>query len=201
MKKNKELVWWTFLHTLVIPISYLLGMIVLLQVHGLFGYNMTDEGSYLSNALMHIGSGAVLAFGTGLLQKALLERNHPVPWSWVWFLAAGFVAAELIAGLILWKLEIYRGLINLFNTDQHYPEAMIFCLAGLIAGTLQYRYFPDVRKRLCWIAASALGWGSCILLTYLSIYAFIGGAFLYAILTGFVIRNHSTEKHDHRNTR
>jgi hypothetical protein len=32
-------------------------MIVLLFIHDAFGFSMNDDGTYLSNAMMHIGNG------------------------------------------------------------------------------------------------------------------------------------------------
>ena len=181
---------WTLHHTWVICVGYLVSMIVLLLIHGAFGFSMNDDGTYLSNALMHIGSGAILGMGTGLLQKELLKKYFHVPTFWMFSLVIGFVFAELVAGFVLWKLEIYRGLINLFNTDHHLPEASIFALAGLISGILQYRFLkPCGKGRFYWIIASTLGWGLLILSTFPGLYGFILGAILYGLITGFVLFN------------
>lgn len=178
---------WTLNHIWVICLSFLIGSIVLLVIHGLFGFSMDDDGTYLSNTLMHIASGIVLALGTGILQKELLKEYFYVSFSWVWLLITGFVLAEILAGLVLWKLEIYRGLINIFNSSNHFPEALIFTLAGLLAGILQYRLLNSHRNRLYWILSSALGWGLLIITTYLGIFAIILGSCLYGAITGFVL--------------
>lgn len=189
MKNNIKLTIWTLNHLWVIFFSYLLSIFfVLLPIHGAFGFSMDDDGTYLSNALMHIGSGAVLALATGLLQYLSLKRYFKVSFKWVWALLTGFVFAEIFAGVVLWKLEIYRGLINVFNTSNHIPEALIFAFAGLITGILQFRLLkPHFKKHFYWIVSSTLGWGFLILSTYLGLFAFLLGAILYGFVTGLVL--------------
>ncbi len=187
MKEFKDYAKWTLHLTWGIIVSYLISMIILLIIHGSFGFTMNDSGTYLSNALMHIGSGFVLALGTGILQKELLKKYFQVSFSWVLSLITGFVLAELIAGLVLWKMEIYRGMINIFNNTNHFPEAAIFALAGLISGILQFGILkPFYKKRFYWIVSSTLGWGLLILSTYLGLFAFLLGALLYGAITGYV---------------
>jgi hypothetical protein len=93
--------------------------------------------------------------------------------------------AEAIAGIVLWKMEVYRGLINIFNSTNHFPEALIFALAGLISGILQFRLLrPYYKKRIYWIVSSVLGWSILILSTYPGVFSFILGAVLYGVITG-----------------
>ena len=187
MKEYKNWAKWTLHHTWVISVSYLISIIVLLSIHGSFGFTMNDEGTYLSNTLMHIGSGAILAFGTGILQKQLLQKHFRVSFNWVWALIIGFITAELLAGIVLWEMGIYRGLINIFNNLNHLPEAAIFAFAGLFSGILQFRLLRNYyKRRVYWIVASTFGWGILILSTYLGLFAFLLGAFFYGIITGFV---------------
>ena len=188
MKEFKDYANWTLNHTWAIVVSYIISVVVLLLIHGSFGFSMNDNGTYLSNALMHIGSGIVLALGTGLIQKELLKRYFPVSFFWVLSLITGFLLAELLAGIVLWKLEIYRGLINIFNSTNHFPEASIFALAGLISGILQFRLFkPFYKKRFYWIIFSVLCWSIVILSTYVGLLGFLVGAFLYGTITGLVL--------------
>jgi hypothetical protein len=185
MKKFSDYANWTLHHTWTILLSYFISMVALLLIHGAFGFTMADFGTYLSNPVMHIASGAILAFGTGVLQRVLLKRHIRIPFFWVVSLVIGFVIAETAAGIVLWKMEIYRGLINIFNTDVHYPKALIFALAGLIAGAFQIRLLkPTYTKRFYWILTSTLGWAVLILSTYLSPYAFVLGALFYGAITG-----------------
>lgn len=187
MKEFKDYAYWTLHHTWAIVISYFVGGIVGLIIFGSFGYTMKDDGSYLANSLGSIATGSILAFGTGFLQKELLKKYFPISFLWVLSLIIGFVLAELLAGIVLWKLEIYRGLINFFQNTNHFPEASIFAFAGLISGILQFRLFkPFYKKRFYWIVSSTLGWGFLILSTYLGLFAFLLGALLYGALTGLV---------------
>lgn len=188
MKAYKEYGKWTLHHTWIILVSYLISMIVLLLIHGFFGFSMADDGSYLSNAIMHIGSGFVLALGTGMLQLKLLRKHIRMSFFWVVSLIIGFVVAESVAGIVLWKLEIFRGLINIFNTNIHYPESLIFASAGLIAGSIQFRLLkPYYKKRIFWILASTTGWAVLILSTYLSPFVLPLGALIYGAITGLVL--------------
>jgi hypothetical protein len=187
MKEFKDYTKWTLHHMWVIILSYFSGTILLLLIHGWFGFTMKDNGTYLSNTLMHVASGSVLAFGTGILQKMLLKKYFRVSFFWVISLIIGFVFAELLAGLILWKLQIYRGLINVFNNTNHFPEASIFALAGLISGILQIRLLkPYYRKRFYWIISCTFGWGLLILSTYFRLFALLFGPFLFGAITGLV---------------
>jgi hypothetical protein len=185
MKTINDFIKWTLHHTWVIAASYLTGSIAGLLIHGSFGFTMNDEGTYLSNAFWSIGTGCVLALGTGLIQKRLLNKYFPMSFSWVWSLITGFVIAEGLAGFILWKAEIYRGLIGIFNTDNHLPEASIYTLAGLIAGTIQYSLLrPFYKKRFYWILLSGLSWGLLILTSYLGLFALLIGPMLFGAITG-----------------
>ncbi len=185
MKEWKDYAKWIMHHTWVITVSYVISMMALLFIHDLFGFSMKEEGTYLSNTLMHIGSGFILALGTGILQKELLKKYFPISFLWVLSLIIGFVLAELLAGIVLWKLEIYRGLINFFQNTNHFPEASIFAFAGLISGLLQLRLFkPFYKKRFYWIVSSTLGWGVFILSAYLGLIALLFGALLYGAVTG-----------------
>jgi hypothetical protein len=191
MKESKTLTKWTLHHMWVILLSYIISMFMLLMIHGWFGFSMKDTGTYLSNALMHIASGAILALGTGILQKELLKEYINVSSFWILSLIIGFVVAESLAGLILWKLEIYRGLINVFNSTDHLAEAAIFATAGLISGILQSRLLKSSYLKVnIWIIINSAGWGLFILSAYTGLFAFLLGPFLYGILTGsFIIKN------------
>lgn len=188
MTNIKDYTKWTLHHTWVILVSYLISMLVIFLIHSSFGFSMAENGTYLSNAMMHIGSGIVLALGTGILQRELLNKYIRVSFFWVISLVIGFVVAELVAGIVLWRLGTFRGLINIFNTDVHYPESLIFASAGLITGIIQFRLLkPYYNKRFYWIIASTMGWTLLILPTYLSLFAFILGAMFYGAITGLAL--------------
>ncbi len=58
----------------LIPVIYMISLIVVAIVHGVFGFNMTEGGTYLSQTVMQIAGGAVIGFGTGIYQRSLLKK-------------------------------------------------------------------------------------------------------------------------------
>lgn len=185
MKELKNYAAWTFHNTWVTIFSYIFSKFVLLFFHFTFGFSKAEDGTYFSNALPMCIMGFVLALGTGILQRELLKEYFKISFFWVLSLIIGFVIAESIAGIVLWKMEIYRGLINVFNKDVHFTESLIFGLAGLISGILQVRLLkPYYNKRFYWIISSTLGWAIFILLAYLSVFGIILGAVFYSAITG-----------------
>ena len=188
MKELKNYAAWTFHNTWVTIVSYIFSKFVLfllLFIHGSFGFSMAEDRTYFSNPLPICIMGFVLALGTGILQRELLKEYFKISFFWVLSLIIGFVIAESIAGIVLWKMEIYRGLINVFNKDVHFTESLIFGLAGLISGILQVRLLkPYYNKRFYWIISSTLGWAIFILLAYMSVFGIILGAVFYGAITG-----------------
>lgn len=186
-RQDKFRFWikWTLLNALVIPLSYIISLIAVLIVHGSFGFTMDDLGTHLSNALMLIAGGAVLGYGTGILQKSLLKEQFIISSFWIYSLVIGFVLSELISGIILWRLDILRGQLNVLNSENPFPEAAVFAFAGLIIGLFQWSILRhNFKKSAYWVIASMLGWGICILATILSDLAFFLGALLYGAITG-----------------
>lgn len=175
---------WTLWSFGIIPVSYMVSLIVVLLVHGAFGFNQMDGGTYLSQTVMQIAGGAVLGFGTGLYQKSLLKKEFSVSSSWIYTLIAGFAVTELTVCVILWQLGLNRYELRFIESNP-LPEALIFACAGLIIGLLQWtilrKYFS---RSIYWVFASTLGWGICVFVTQISILAFFIGALLYGLITG-----------------
>ncbi len=186
-KQDKFRFWikWTLQSAAVIPLIYFISFIAILIVHGIFGFTMDDFGTHLSNILGAIAGSAALGYGIGILQRSLLKEQFSLPSFWVYSLAFGFVSAELISGIILWRLDILRGQVMVINSFNPFPEAVIFAFAGLLIGLFQWmelkRYF---RKSAFWIFASMLGWGIYIAATIISFWAIFLGALLYGAITG-----------------
>ena len=200
IKTNQEKfrLWglWILFSLIIIPVTYIFSLIVVLLVHGVvFGFSMTEGGTYLSQTLMQIAGGAVIGFGTGLYQKLLLNKLFKVSWSWVYTLMIGFAFTELVTCIILWQMGINRYELRFIEFNP-LPEALIFACAGLVTGILQWsilrNYFSG---SIFWVLTSTLGWGICILTTYFlgllnregALYGFIVGALLYGIITGTVL--------------
>lgn len=184
---------WTLLSFGIIPLSYLVSLIVVLLVHGAFGFNQMEGGTYLSQTVMQMAGGAVIGLGTGIYQRLLLKKVFNVSSSWIYALIIGFAITELIVCVILWRLNLNRWELR-FIESKPLPEALFFACSGLLTGFLQWiilrRYFS---RSIYWIPASAIGWGICVLITYfagmvlklgLSSFTFILGALLYGLITG-----------------
>lgn len=175
---------WTFLSFGVIPVSYMISLIVVLLIHGAFGFSQMEGGTYLSQTVMQIAGGAVIGLGAGIYQRSLLKRVFNITSSWIYTLVIGFAVTELIVCIVLWQLELNRYELR-FIEFRPLPEALIFACIGLIIGLLQWtilrRYFL---RSFFWVLASTLGWGMCVLVTRLSIWAFFMGALLYGAITG-----------------
>ncbi len=186
-QKFRFLLHWILLSFLIIPVSYLLSLIIVLLVHTVFGFSITEWGSPLSQTLMQIAGGIVIATGTGLYQKALLRKQFPVTNRWIYALIIGFVVTEGLAGIFFALLHLNRGEYR-FIEFRPFPEAIIFALAGLLSGLMQHHILKRIfAESGWWIMASAIGWALCIAVTQLSIWAFLPGTFLYGAITGGTI--------------
>ncbi len=182
-KKVQFRMTWTLYSLGIIPLSYMVSLIVVLLVHGAFGFNQMEEGTYLSQTVMQMAGGAALGLGTGLYQRSLLRKVFNISPSWIYSLMAGFAVTELIVCLILWQLGINRSELRFIESNP-VPEALFFAGAGLITGLFQWfllkKHFSG---SIIWAIASTLAWGICILVTLLSVWAFFLGALLYGAIT------------------
>jgi len=175
---------WTLLSLGIIPLTYIFSLFVVLLVHGAFGFGQMEGGTYLSQTVMQVAGGAVIGLGTGLYQRSLLKGVYNVTSSWIYALVIGFAVTELIVCIILWQLGLNRYELR-FIEFRPLPEALIFACAGLIIGLLQWKILKGQFSRsFYWVLASTLGWGFCILVTLISIWAFFIGALLYGVITG-----------------
>ena len=183
---------WTLLSLVIIPLSYMISLIAVLLVQGAFGFGQTEWGTPLSNTLSQIAGGTIIGLGTGIFQRSILRKVFNISSSWIYTLIIGFVATELIAGIVLWQLDLDREKLRFLEFNP-LPEALIFAFAGLMIGLLQWTILRKYFFRSgFWVLASTSGWGVCILMTYfvglvnreVSIFAFIPGALLYGAITG-----------------
>jgi hypothetical protein len=198
LKLNKLQFWtnWTLLSLLIISLSYLVSLIVVLLVHGAFGFSQMEGGTYLSQTVMQIAGGAVIGLGTGLYQRSLLKKVFNVPLAWIYTLIAGFAITELIVCFILWRLNLNRYELR-FIEFKPLPEALFFGCAGLVIGLSQWRILRKFFNRSwIWVISSTLGWGICILAVYIAdlvlkkdsaVIAFLLGTLLYGAITGFTL--------------
>ena len=183
-KKVQFWMYWTLLSFGIIPVTYMISLIVVLLVHGAFGFDQMEGGTYLSQTVMQIAGGAVIGLGTGLYQRSLLKKVFNVTSNWIYSLIVGFAVTELIVCIVLWRLGLNRYELR-FIEFKPLPEALFFSCAGLIVGLSQWtilrRYFS---RSIYWVVASTLGRGICVFVTLISVWAFFIGALLYGSLTG-----------------
>jgi hypothetical protein len=176
--------YWTLFGFVFIPLIYMISLIVVILVHGAFGFGQMEGGTYLSQTVVQIAGGATIGLGTGLYQRLLLRRVFDVKASWIYSLVIGFAGTELVVCLLLWQLGINRYELRFIEFNP-LPEALIFACAGLLTGLLQWsilrRHFPG---SFWWVLASTAGWGGCVLLTVTSVWSFFPGAMIYGAITG-----------------
>jgi hypothetical protein len=193
-KQTKIQFWanWTLLSMAIIPLSYLVSLIVVLLVHGAFGFNQLEGGTYLSQTVMQVAGGTVIGLGSGIYQRSLLRKVFNVSLNWVSTLIVGFAITELIICVVLWRLNLNRWELR-FIEFKPLPEALFFACSGLIIGLLQWRILRKYFNRSWyWIISSTIGWGVSILIVFfvallnkeISIFAFLLGSLLYGAITG-----------------
>jgi hypothetical protein len=193
---NKEKVqfWWkwTLINALVLILGYIISVFVVLLINEIIFENTVDEwGSPFEQTVVQIALGIVIGFSIGITQWRLLRKVFNVSSFWLYSVVIGFTILELIAGIILWKLDINRGELNFieFNALAH---ALILAITGLIIGIIQ---MPILKKQYAgsvyWVIASTLAWGISILITAIDqdselalLITFIIGAILYGAITG-----------------
>jgi hypothetical protein len=178
---------WVLFSFIIIPLTYIVSLFVVLLVHGAFGFSQMEGGTYLSQTVMQVAGGAVIGLGTGLYQRSLLQKLYHFPASWIYSAIAGFTITELIVCIVLWQLHLNRWQLRFIEFNP-LPETLFFAIAGLLTGVLQWMILRKTfRKSIWWIPASAIGWGLCVLMTVVNVWAFFLGALLYGIITGGVL--------------
>lgn len=178
---------WVFFSFLIIPLSYIASLIIVLLVHGAFGFGQMEGGTYLSQTVMQVAGGAVLGLGTGIYQRIILRKFFDVPLSWVYYAMTGFALAELIICIILWQMQINRYELRFIESNP-LPEALFFASAGLLIGLLQWTILrKSFKPGIWWIPASTIGWGVSVITTIMGALAFFIGALFYGAITGTVI--------------
>lgn len=131
---------WSLSHLAGIPVIYVVSLFAVLIVHGvIFDFSMTEWGTPLSQTLMQVAGGFVLAAGAGIMQFILLKKLFKVNFFWVLTLIPGFIAGELIAGAVLWQLGLNRGELR-FIEFKPLPEALIFLVLDCCQGYCNFLY-------------------------------------------------------------
>ena len=193
-KKEKVQLWWkwTLINALVLILSYIISVFVVLLINEIIFENTVDEwGSPFEQTVVQIALGIVIGFSIGITQWRLLRKVFNVSSFWLYSVAIGFIIIELIAGIILWKLDINRGELSFFEGNP-LAHALILAITGLLIGLIQ---LPLLRRHYSgnayWVIASSLAWGISVLLTAIHhqsdlaiLITFILGSLLYGAITG-----------------
>ncbi len=193
-KKEKVQFWrkWTLINALVLIVSYVVSGFVLLFIAGSIFDNSIDEwGSPFEQTVGQIAMGIIIGFSIGITQWRLLRKLFNVSSFWLYSIVLGFIIVELIAGIILWKLDINRGELSFieFNALAH---ALLLTITGFIIGIIQ---MPLLKKHYAgsayWVMASTAAWGMSIFITAIDqnselalLITFMIGAILYGAITG-----------------
>ena len=195
MSKNKDqfCFWrkWTLLNAAFFVIAYIMVAIFGILAMEAFSLPKNEWGTPFQQTIWKIGEGIIIGFSIGFIQWRMLRRIFNVSFLWVYSVIIGIVLIELIAGLVLWKLEINRGEFSFWENNP-LPHALIAVLYGLLIGLIQ---FPLLKKHFAnsafWIIVSTLAWGFSILITAIKVandmillVTFILGILLYGAITG-----------------
>jgi hypothetical protein len=168
---------WTALIAALTFAGAIVGFIIALIISGIFGYDQLETGPYIIQTAGYCAFVAIFATAISTTQWKLLLKEVGVSSLWIFINIGGLVITEIIAGIILWKLEINREDLGFFQAGPPLPEVLIYVFAGALVGLLQ---FPLLRKSYhkagLWILASIIAWAT----VPLAAFAF-GGVTLGAI--------------------
>ena len=190
--KKVQFWWkWTWRNASALILGYLIAFIMAVIIAMIGNLDSGEWGTPFVQTCWKIGEGVIIGFSVGIVQLRLLRQVFNVSSFWLYSAVTGFIIIELIAGIILWKLNINRGELSFieFNALAH---ALILAITGLLIGMIQ---LPLLRKHysgsVYWVIASTLAWGISILITVIDqeselalLITFIIGAFLYGAITG-----------------
>lgn len=185
MKKYKFLINWSLFTLAFLIAGYIVGYITGLFTGSLFGLTVADDGTHFTQTVVYCVFGSVVITSISLTQLSILKR-YKIKISKRWILSGilGITISEVIAGIVLWQLQINRSDLGIFQGGHQLPEALIFSFSGLLIGFFQWLV---IRKQFTnsayWIPASFLGWGLGHLVMF-HFLAFFPGALVLGIITG-----------------
>lgn len=183
--KNKFLIKWILLTIAFLSVGYITGYIAGMLTGSLFGLTVADDGSHFTQTVVYCVFGSVVITSICLTQLSILQRyNIKISKWWILSGIAGIIISEVIAGVVLWQMEINRSDIGIFQRGPQLPEALIFSFSGLLIGVFQWLVIrKQFNNSVYWIPANVLGWGLGHLIMF-HLLAFFLGALVLGILTG-----------------
>lgn len=188
MRYHKFLINWSLLTLAFLTIGYFLGYMAGLTTGSIFGLTVADDGPHYVQTIVYCVFGSVVVTSISLTQLSIL-KNYGVKISKWWILAgiAGVIISEVIAGILLWKLDINRSDLGVFQGGHQWPEALIFSFSGLLMGIFQWLVIrKQYAQSIYWIPVSFMGWGLGHLVMF-NILMFFAGALLLGLITGLFV--------------
>lgn len=185
MKKYNFVINWSLFTVAFLTVGYIIGYIAGLITGSLFGIGVADDGTHLAQTVIYCVFGSVVSLSISLTQLSILKSIKVKISKW-WILAGilGVVLSEVIAGIILWQLQINRSDLGMFQGGPQLPEALIFSFSGLLIGCFQWLVIrKQFNNSVFWIPANFLGWGLGHLVMF-NLLLFFPGALLLGIITG-----------------
>ena len=182
---SNQLFWvnWILLHTIGIPMLYLIGFLPAYVMGAWLGYDLTQWDSPWFDSALQLATETFMGLGIGIIQWQMLRKIIHIHKRWIFTVALGFILSELLVGYLLISTGQSRADFR-FLEQNTISETLIFLFAGLVTGLIQYSVLRlRFRKSGMWVWVSCLAWGLAILPTQVNIYAIFGGAMLYGIIT------------------
>ena len=191
IKTNKEKIrfWrkWTLLNAIVLIIAYPVGYFI----GSLLAESISEWGSHFEQTRDMIIFQVVAGFFIGITQWLLLRKFFQVSSYWIYSIPIVVIVVEVIAGIILWKLDINRGELSFIEGDP-YSHALILAIVGLLAGVIQLPLLKNFFSgTFYWIVASMIAWALSVLVTAIGhqydiavLITFVIGSLLYGAITG-----------------
>jgi hypothetical protein len=185
MKNYKFLIHWSLLTLPFLTLGYFVGFMAGSLTNELFGLSVADDGTHFTQTIVYCVFGSVVITSVSATQRFVLKEYKTVI-SKLWILAGipGIIISEVIAGIVLWQLQINRSDLGVFQGGPQLPEALIFSFSGLLIGFFQWLVIrKQFSNSVYWIPANFLGWGLGHLVMF-HFLAFFPGALVLGIITG-----------------
>lgn len=181
IKDNKKrfIVIWILLSSILLPVSAILGFLIILQIHGKFGYDMSQVGSPLAQTVEYCIWVLLIGAFIGIKQWLLLQKQTRMSSLFILACIGGLVISECLAGIILWKLGINRADLGWAQGGSIVAETLIFLFSGALIGLFQYPLLRrNYNKAGLWVLACTIGWG------FVPIVIVVFGGLVLGLITG-----------------
>lgn len=182
-RKTRLFITWTLWSTLLIPAGAGLGLLAGIAIDNAFAKDY-DGGQtpVLLGTIIYCVCMSILGAVISLKQWLLLRKKIGLSALWILACVGGMIIGELVAGWILWKLDINRGDLGWAQGGSILAEGLIFAFSGSLIGLFQY---PLLRKHYhkseMWIPICTLAWG------LIPMVIFVFGGLTFGVITGYFL--------------